>query len=44
MEEKIVLIINEMADYLNVSQMKKLQEVLLGGQYQHGRKNCTDYQ
>lgn len=28
MEEKIVLIINEMADYLNVSQMKKLQEVL----------------
>lgn len=29
MEEKIVLIINEMADYLNVSQMKKLQEVLL---------------
>lgn len=29
MEEKIVLIINEMAEYLNVSQMKKLQEVLL---------------
>lgn len=29
MEEKIVLIINKMADYLNVSQMKKLQEVLL---------------
>lgn len=29
MEEKIVTIINEMADYLNVSQMKKLQEVLL---------------
>ena len=29
MEEKIVMIINEMADYLNVSQMKKLQEVLL---------------
>ena len=29
MEEKIVLIINEMADYLNVSQMKKLKEVLL---------------
>lgn len=29
MEEKIVLIINEMADYLNVSQMKKLQEVML---------------
>lgn len=29
MEEKIVNIINEMAEYLNVSQMKKLQEVLL---------------
>mgnify|MGYP003371306552 FL=1 len=29
MEEKIVMIINEMADYLNISQMKKLQEVLL---------------
>ncbi len=29
MEEKIVRTINEMADYLNVSQMKKLQEVLL---------------
>ena len=27
MEEKIVKIINEMADYLNISQMKKLQEV-----------------
>lgn len=29
MEEKVVMIINEMAEYLNVSQMKKLQEVLL---------------
>lgn len=29
MEEKLVNILNEMADYLNVSQMKKLQEVLL---------------
>lgn len=29
MEEKIVTIINKMADYLNISQMKKLQEVLL---------------
>lgn len=29
MEEKVVKIINEMAEYLNVSQMKKLQEVLL---------------
>lgn len=29
MEEKLVKIINEMADYLNISQMKKLQEVLL---------------
>lgn len=29
MEDKIVNIINEMAEYLNVAQMKKLQEVLL---------------
>lgn len=29
MEERVVKIINEMAEYLNVSQMKKLQEVLL---------------
>ena len=29
MEEKIEMIINKMADYLNISQMKKLQEVLL---------------
>lgn len=29
MEEKLVIVLNKMADYLNVSQMKKLQEVLL---------------
>ena len=29
MEKKIVTILNEMAEYLNVSQMKKLQEVML---------------
>lgn len=29
MEEKIVNILNEMADFLNVSQLKKLQEVIL---------------
>ncbi|MCR5246251.1 MAG: tyrosine-type recombinase/integrase [Paludibacteraceae bacterium] len=29
MEEKIVTILNEMVDYLSVSQMKKLQEVML---------------
>ena len=29
MEEKLVCILNEMAEYLNVAQMKKLQEVLL---------------
>lgn len=29
MEEKVVKIINEMWEYLNVSQMKKLQEVML---------------
>ena len=29
MDEKLVNILNEMAGYLNISQMKKLQEVLL---------------
>lgn len=29
MEEKLVNIMNEMAEYLNISQMKKLQEVLI---------------
>ena len=29
MEEKIVTILNEMAEYLTVPQMKKLQEVVL---------------
>ena len=29
MEEKLVAILNEMAEYLSISQMKKLQEVLL---------------
>ena len=29
MEEKLVLIINEMSDVLNVAQLKKLQEVML---------------
>ena len=29
MEEKLVRILNEMAEYLSVAQMKKLQEVLL---------------
>ena len=29
MEEKLIKIINEMADYLNIAQMKKLQEVLI---------------
>lgn len=29
MEEKLVKILNEMAEYLNISQMKKLQEILL---------------
>lgn len=29
MEEKIVSVLNEMAEYLNISQMKKLQEVML---------------
>ena len=29
MEEKLVAILNEMAEYLSIAQMKKLQEVLL---------------
>ena len=29
MEEKLVVILNEMADYLNITQLKKLQEVML---------------
>ena len=29
MEEKVVIILNEMSEYLSVSQMKKLQEVML---------------
>ena len=29
MEEKLVSILNEMAEHLNIAQMKKLQEVLL---------------
>ena len=29
MEEKIVSVLNEMAEYLNITQMKKLQEVML---------------
>ena len=29
MEDRLVFILNEMAEYLSVAQMKKLQEVLL---------------
>lgn len=29
MEEKIVIILNEMSEYLSIAQMKKLQEVIL---------------
>ena len=29
MEEKVVVVLNEMSEYLSVAQMKKLQEVLL---------------
>ena len=29
MEEKIVLVLNEMSEYLTVEQMKKLQEVIV---------------
>ena len=29
MDEKIVAVLNEMSEYLSISQMKKLQEVIL---------------
>ena len=29
MQEKIVSVLNEMAEYLSISQMKKLQEVII---------------
>lgn len=29
MEEKIVIVLNEMAAYLSIAQMKKLQEVIV---------------
>ena len=29
MEEKLVIILNEMAEYLSIAQMKKLQEVII---------------
>lgn len=29
MEEKIVLVLNEMSEYLTIPQMKKLQEVII---------------
>ena len=29
MEEKIVVVLNEMAEYLSIAQMKKLQEVII---------------
>ncbi len=38
MEEKLVKILNEMAEYLNISQMKKLQEVLLKNFSEHETK------
>ncbi len=31
MEEKVVKILNEMSEYLSITQMKKLQEVILKG-------------
>lgn len=48
MEEKMVNILNEMADYLSIAQMKKLQEVLLRnfedkGEIQKGQVSNEDY-
>ena len=34
MEEKIVTVLNEMAEYLSISQMKKLQEVIPRQQFE----------
>ena len=41
MEEKLVNILNEMAEYLNVPQMKKLQEVLLKN-FAQGSAECVE--
>ena len=38
MEEKLVCILNEMAEYLSIPQMKKLQEVLLKNLTETGAK------
>ena len=47
MEEKMVNILNEMADFLNISQMKKLQEVLIknfsGKETQREQVSNADY-
>lgn len=48
MEEKMVNILNEMADYLSIAQMKKLQEVLLRnfedkGEIKKGQVSNEDY-
>lgn len=41
MEEKVVKIINEMAEYLNVSQVKKLQETISDEAIEQLRDNCN---
>ena len=43
MEEKIVIILNEMSEYLSIAQMKKLQEVILKTRHSIwivDKKNC----
>ena len=42
MEEKLVKILNEMAEYLSISQMKKLQEVLLKNMHESEEVNLEE--
>ena len=42
MEEKLVIILNEMSEYLSITQMKKLQEVLLKNLSYNAKKCDSD--
>ena len=46
MEEKVVLVLNEMSEYLSVAQMKKLQEVMLNifSYFRNGDPGCLRLQ
>ena len=43
MEEKIVRVLNEMSEYLSISQMKKLQEVILKAFSENEADKATDF-